>query len=223
MQPSLQTRRHARPSATLDHLVIAAATLADGIDHVAALTGAVPVVGGSCPEMGTHSAFLRLAGETYLEIVAIDPDAPRPRRPRWLGLDAVAVQAELQERPRLAHWVARVGDVDAALAASAVPLGRVLPLAQGEWRFRLAVTDDGRPPGHGILPALIQWDSPAYPAAQLPASGVSLAQLAAAHPEPAPLRAAIAALGLEGTIAITYGREARLAAMLRTPRGMVTF
>jgi hypothetical protein len=51
---------------------------------------------------------------------------------------------------------------------------------------------------------------------------VSIAGLAAAHPDPAAVRAALAALGLDGVLPVTYDREPRLAAMLRTPRGIVT-
>ena len=52
---------------------------------------------------------------------------------------------------------------------------------------------------------------------------MTLAQLAGCHPDPAPLRAALAALGLGEAIAITFDRETRIAAMLRTPKGIVTF
>jgi hypothetical protein len=51
---------------------------------------------------------------------------------------------------------------------------------------------------------------------------VSLVSLAATHPEPASIRAALASLGQDEVVAVTYDRETRLAAMLRTPRGIVT-
>jgi hypothetical protein len=206
----------------LDHLVIAATTLADGIDHLATIMGATPVPGGKHATMGTHNALLRLSEQTYLEIIAIDPDAPKPPWPRWFGLDDIALQADLSERPRLVGWVARTNDIEAAVAASPLSLGTVQPMQRGDYRWRIAIPDDGAPPGSGLVPMLIQWDVPTHPAAQLPKSNVTLAQLAGTHPEPAPLRAALAALGLEGTIAISYDRELRIAAMLRTPRGMVT-
>jgi hypothetical protein len=207
---------------TLDHLVIAATTLADGIDHVATIMGVTPVPGGKHATMGTHNALLRLGGETYLEIIAIDPDAPKPPWPRWFGLDDIALQAELTERPRLVGWVARTNDIEAATAASPLPLGTVQPMQRGDYRWRITIPDDGARPGKGLVPMLIQWDVPTHPAERLPKSKVTLAQLAGTHPEPAPLRAALAALGLEGTIAISYDRELRIAAMLRTPRGIVT-
>jgi len=208
--------------AALDHLVVAAATLADGIDHVATVMGATPVPGGKHATMGTHNALLRLGGETYLEIIAIDPDAPKPPWPRWFGLDDIALQADLTERPRLVGWVACTNDIEAAAAASPLPLGAIHPMQRGDYRWRITIPDNGVRPGKGLVPMLIQWDVPTHPAERLPKSSVTLAQLAGTHPEPAPLRAALAALGLEGTIAISYDRELRIAAMLRTPRGIVT-
>ena len=57
--------------------------------------------------MGTHNRLLKIASEAYpqayLEIIAIDPEAPRPARPRWFGLDEV----DLSAGPRLVHWVGR--------------------------------------------------------------------------------------------------------------------
>jgi len=95
-------------------------------------------------------------------------------------------------------------------------------MARGDYRWRITIPEDGSLPARGLVPTLIQWDVPAHPADKLPASNVSLQGLAATHPEPAPIRAALKALGLEDTLAVTYDRETRLAAMLRTPRGIVT-
>ncbi len=216
------TRRTAAPRAELDHLVVAAATLADGIDYVAALTGATPQPGGRHVAMGTHNALLRLGARTYLEIIAIDPDGAKPSRRRWFDLDDAALQAELTEKPRLVHWVARTADVERTAAACPLALGAVLPFERGNFRWRITVPEDGGRPARGVVPALIQWDVPFHPADRLPASGVSIVQFAATHSDPAPVRAALAALGLEDALHVTYDRETRLAAMLRTPRGVVT-
>ena len=209
-------------SATLDHLVVAASTLADGIDYIASLTGAAPRPGGVHVAMGTHNALLRLGARAYLEIIAVDPDGAKPPRPRWFELDNPVLQSELLERPRLIHWVARTSAIDTAAAACPLPLGPVHAMARGDYRWRITIPDDGTLPARGIVPTLIEWDVPNHPAESLPASGVTLAQLAATCPDPAPVRSALAALGLGGTIAVTFDRETRLAAMLRTPRGIVT-
>ena len=207
---------------TPDHLVVAATTLADGIDYVAAITGAAPQPGGRHPAMGTHNALLRLGERFYLEIIAIDPDGTKPSRPRWFGLDDVALQAELTERPRLIHWVARTDAIESTAAACLIALGPIHPMSRGDFRWRITIPDDGALPGKGVVPTLIQWDVAIHPADRLPPSNVTLAQLAATHSDPAPVRAALGKLGVEGVIQVTYDRETRLAAMLRTPRGVVT-
>jgi glyoxalase-like protein len=220
--PALLNRPLRPPVSTLDHLVVAATTLADGIDWFAEVTGATPQPGGKHVAMGTHNALMRLGERIYLEIIAIDPEGVTPARPRWFGLDSIALQAELTLRPRLVHWVARTDDIERAVAQCPVALGAVHPMARGAFRWRITIPDDGALPGKGIVPTLIQWDVATHPADVLPKSHVSIAGLAASHADPAQIRAALAALGFEGVLPVTYDREARLAAMLRTPRGIVT-
>jgi hypothetical protein len=210
------------PAASLDHLVVAATTLADGIDYVASLTGVAPLPGGKHVAMGTHNALLRLGQRVYLEVIAIDPQAAAPPHPRWFELDRAALQAELMERPRLIHWVARTEDIDAAAARCPFALGTVRPMARGDYRWRITVPEDGALPAGGVVPTLIQWDVPMHPADGLPGPQVVLESLAATNPEPARIRGALTALGLADALNVTYDRETRLAAMLRTPRGSVT-
>jgi hypothetical protein len=215
-------RRQAPPLAELDHLVLAATALADGIEYVAGVTGATPHPGGKHVAMGTHNALVRLGGRTYLEIIAIDPDGIKPSRPRWFDLDDVALQSELTERPQLVAWVAQTPDIERSAAACPIPLGTITPFERGDYRWRITIPDDGKRPGKGIVPTLIQWDVLTHPADRLPESNVSIAQLAAAHPDPTSARTALASLGLADAVQVTYDRDARLAAMLRTPRGIVT-
>ena len=207
---------------TLDHLVLAAVSLADGIEYIGELTGVAAQPGGKHVAMGTHNALLRLSERTFLEIIAIDPEGTKPARPRWFELDNIALQAELTERPRLIHWVARTKGIESVAASCPVPLGTVRPMSRGDYRWRITIPDDGSLPAKGILPTLIEWDVPQHPAESLPKSNVSLASLAATHPEPGPIRAALSSLGLSEVVQVTYDRDTRLAAMLRTPRGIVS-
>jgi hypothetical protein len=215
-------RPDATPRTTLDHLILAATTLADGIDYIATLTGVAPQPGGKHVAMGTHNALLRLGERIYLEIIAIDPDGAKPSRPRWFDLDDIALQAELMEHPRLIHWVARTSDIEHVAAGCPSPLGPVHTMARGDFRWRITIPDDGKRPGKGIVPTLIQWDVPIHPADRLSNAGVRIAGFAAMHPEPERIRASLKALGLENALAVTYDRETRLAAMLHSPRGSVT-
>jgi glyoxalase-like protein len=217
-----EVRRLKSTPAQLDHLVVAATSLADGIEYIAELTGVAPHPGGKHAAMGTHNALLRLGERVYLEIIAIDPEAPKPPRARWFDLDDIALQSELTERPQLVHWVARTTDIERSAAACPVPLGVIIAAERGDYRWRITIPEDGKRPGKGIVPTLIQWSAPVHPADRLPQSGVSIAELAATHPDPAFVRAALADLGLADVLKVTFDRDARLAAMLRTPRGLAT-
>jgi hypothetical protein len=95
-------------------------------------------------------------------------------------------------------------------------------MQRGDWRWRLTVPDDGHLPGRGLVPILIEWADTRHPTDNLPQSGVELVTMAGEHPEPAPIRDALMRLGLTDTLKVTYGRTPRLAAMLRTPRGVIT-
>ena len=208
------------PLAQIDHLVFAAATLAQGIEHVAALTGVTPRPGGKHLGMGTHNALVKLGERAYLEIIAIDPEQPKPLRRRWFDLDDGNLMADIVERPRLIHWVARTANIDLAAQRAGYDPGRTLPFTRGDYKWKIAVPDDGTRPGGGVLPTLIEWESN-HPADALPDSGVTIAQLAASHPEPATIRHALQRLGLGDDIHVTFDRDKRVAAMLRTPRGLL--
>jgi glyoxalase-like protein len=207
--------------AALDHLIVAAATLEQGEDHFEALLGVRPQRGGKHVAMGTHNSVLKLGPRTYLEVIAIDPEGIAPARPRWFELDTEPMRASLERAPRLIHWAARTDGIDAAREACPIDLGAAQPMARGPFRWRITVPGDGSLPGHGLVPTLIEWSGAQHPAAALPESGVRLATLAGAHPEPATIRAALAALALGEAIKVTYARAPRLAALLHTPRGAV--
>ena len=201
---------------------MAAATLAAGCNFVEERLGVRPRPGGKHPGMGTHNALLRVGARLYLEVIAVDPDGAKPLRPRWFDLDDPRMQAELAEGPRLVHWVARSSDITHDAARSPIDLGRIVHASRGDLSWRITVPDDGHLPGRGLVPTLIEWSGARHPADGLPEAGLQLIALGGEHPEPAPVRAALAALLLSETLKVTYGRSPRLAAMLRTPRGMVT-
>jgi hypothetical protein len=208
-------------SAALDHLVVAAATLEEGEDYIETRLGVRPLRGGRHVAMGTHNSLLKLGEKTYLEVIAIDPDAVAPGRARWFGLDTAALRAKVQGAPRLIHWVARTDDIVAARRACPVDCGEVHAMARGAFEWRITIPADGHLPGGGVLPTLIQWADERHPADALPDAGVRLVALAGAHPEPGAIRSALAALSLADTLKVTFATTPRFAAMLRTARGPV--
>jgi hypothetical protein len=208
-------------SAALDHLVVAAATLEEGEDYIETRLGARPLRGGRHVAMGTHNSLLKLGEKTYLEVIAIDPDALAPGRARWFGLDTAELRAGAQGAPRLIHWVARTDDIVAARCACPVDCGEVHAMARGAFEWRITIPADGHLPGGGVLPTLIQWADERHPADALPDAGVRVVALAGAHPEPGTIRSALAALSLADTLKVTFATTPRFAAMLQTARGPV--
>jgi hypothetical protein len=210
------------PVAAFDHLIVAAATLEQGEEYIAARTGVPPQRGGKHVAMGTHNSLLKLGARAYLEVIAIDPEGIRPARPRWFDLDRPDMQAQLRESPRLIHWAARTADIDAARQACTIDPGPAHAMTRGAFNWQITIPEDGHLPGGGVLPTLIAWPDARHPTDAMPDGRVRLATLAAAHPEPGQIRHALAALGLGATLPVTFAARVRLAAMLHTPRGTVT-
>jgi Glyoxalase-like domain len=212
-------------TAVIDHLVVAAHTLAQGVDWCERVLCATPAPGGKHVGMGTHNRLMAIGSAAfpmaYLEIIAHDPDAPPPTRPRWFGLDDSARLARLRARPRLLHVVARCARLDATLAAlrelgfdagQAVAAERASP--QGLYRWRIAGRADGQLLCGGALPTLIEWQG-MHPSEHLPASAVALRSVqlgGLADP-------VAAALGLHGVPCTEQGVALR--ASFDTPRGVV--
>lgn len=203
-----------------DHLVFAAHDLDAGAAWLEQRLGVAFAAGGRHARMGTHNRLLGLGDDFYLELIAIDPTAPPPGRPRWFGLDSLPVS----DRPRLIHWAARSKDIARDAAASSEDLGEILPMERGDYRWRISVPADGHLPGDSLVPTLIQWDVPFHPAQRLPEVGCRLMKLEGFHPQPARIRTALASLGLGSRLdvhACAAAEPTQLVAYLRTPSGLV--
>jgi hypothetical protein len=160
--------------------------------------------------MGTHNRLLSLGRETYLEVIAIDPEAPAPGRARWFGLDGFS------GAPRLSHWVMRVPDLAAALATAPAGAGVAAAFERGPFRWRFAVTASGCQPFDDVYPALIEWQGTAHPAGGLTDRGCRLLRLTCRTPNPAALRAALP--GGNGRMVIERGAPG-LRALIAAPQG----
>jgi len=213
----------------LDHLVIAARTLGEGLDWCEATLGLRPEAGGRHAFMGTHNRVFPVHSaafpRAYAEIIAIDPDAAAPtQHARWFDLDAPAMRRTLAaDGPQLVHWVARCVDIaatHAALRAADVDCGelqaaeRMTP--QGLLRWRIGVRADGRRALAGAAPTLIEWGD-AHPTDSMPPSGVALRVMRVAD-WPAPLAALLPpAVEHDG-----HAGASPIHIELTTPRGAVT-
>jgi Glyoxalase-like domain len=164
----------------VDHLVVAARSLDDGVAWCEAALGITPGPGGQHALMGTHNRLFGIGSaafpRAYFEIIAIDPQAAAPGRARWFGMDAL----DLSRGPRLVNVVARTTALDAlldTLRRTGIDGGRALAASRetpaGLLRWRIAVRDDGALLHGGAMPTLIEWGE-RHPAETMPASGVVL-------------------------------------------------
>jgi glyoxalase-like protein len=197
----------------IDHLVYAAPDLQAAVADVEERFGVRARTGGRHVGRGTRNALLALGPQTYLEIIAPDPEQPEPAVPRPFGLDSAG-------RGRLVRWALACEDIDAAVAGArghgydpgdvvddqrADPTGTVL-----RWRMTSGEL------AHGLAPFLISWGDTEHPARSAP-RGLILEAFHIEHPDPPSLVPALTALGADAEI--RQVAAAALVARLNGPNG----
>ncbi len=227
----------------IDHLVVAATSLEQGVQWCEALFGITPALGGEHALFGTHNRLFKIAtpkfSMAYFEIIAINPDAIRPKKTtslhphRWFDLDNPELQKSISKEPRLIHFVASTPDIKAArmaLRMEGIDRGPAIHAERqtnkGILHWQISVRADGQRLFDGALPTLIQWGKPdateplrLHPRNTLPRSGVTLQSIDITHPSAEKLQTAYASIGLNG-ISISEG-PANIKATLKTPKGIV--
>jgi len=225
----------------IDHLVILAQTLDQGVAWCEATLGVTPGPGGDHPQFGTHNRLIKIATPkfplAYLEIIAINPEAKSQgdtKVKRWFDMDETTLQAAVVVAPQLVHFVAQTDELQAgrtALKALGIDRGPALQTSRhsrkGLLQWQITVREDGQRLFDGALPSLIQWGKPdaaeplrLHPRNSLPRSGVTLQSVAVTHPTAAKLQAAYEAIGLTG-VTVEDG-PANITVTLNTPKGPVT-
>jgi hypothetical protein len=218
----------------IDHLVVVAHTLAEGVAWCELTLGVTPGPGGEHPLMGTHNRLLSVASPpfpaAYLEIIAINPVADSSTRisgKRWFDMDSEPLRQRVQrDGPQLVHWVARVPDLTAALVPLAAaglhpgePVAASRQTAHGLLTWHITLRPDGQRQLGGCLPTLIQWGTH-HPTDTLPPSGVSLQALRLGHPQAPLLAQALSGLGMAAQV--QAASQPLLHAVLATPKAAVT-
>ena len=227
----------------IDHLVVAATSLEQGVQWCEALFGITPALGGEHALFGTHNRLFKIAtpkfSMAYFEIIAINPAAVRSKKTttlhtnRWFDLDNPELQKSISKEPRLIHFVASTPDIKAArmaLRMEGIDRGPAIhaerQTSKGLLHWQISVRADGQRLFDGALPTLIQWGKPdateplrLHPRNTLPRSGVTLQSIDITHPSAEKLQTAYASIGLNG-ISISEG-PANIKATLKTPKGIV--
>jgi hypothetical protein len=140
--------------ANLDHVIVGAHDLEQGIAYLEKLSGYRAAYGGAHPGRGTRNALLKLGPHSYLEILAPDPQQP-----------ALLWHKELPnlEQPGLVGWALRMSRLNSTAANSRkrginvigpIPGSRTLPTGE-TLCWTLLLREDDR---DGILPFFIDWD-----------------------------------------------------------------
>lgn len=179
----------------VDHLVYAAPDLEMGVNALAELLGARATPGGKHVGLGTHNALLGLGENTYIEVIAPDPDQPKPGRPLPFGLAGI-------REPRLVTFAVRTTEIDALVAsarAASYDPGTVLDMSRTRpdgvtlrWRLTFHETM----PAGGVIPFVIDWGDTPHPSAGLPQGG-TLLSLRGEHTSAEDVRPHLAALAFE--------------------------
>lgn len=205
----------------LDHITVVAPDLAEGVAHVRACLDLDVPFGQRHGYMGTHNHLLQLGGAVYLEIVALDPDAAHPGRPRWFGLDdRNDVRQAWDDGRRLRGWVSRVDGIDAVLTGRQAIFGRKVALPPVESSFDFAIPDDGSLPLDGAMPSLIDRRGKPRAMTGMADLGARLRSLVLAHPEPDRIAKLYDELAIDRPPEIVTGAEVRYLARIETPTGL---
>ncbi|MFQ6549261.1 VOC family protein [Aestuariibius sp. 2305UL40-4] len=199
---------------TFDHLAVTAPSLEAGLAHVEARLGLIVPPGGAHPRMGTHNRLMRLFPDEFLEIIAINPEASAPDRPRWFGFDRIGGAPA-----RLSTWLCRCEDLDATLAALPEGMGEPLEMTRGDLRWRIAVRPDGELPFGGAFPTLIEWPMRPFPGAAMADLECRLERLEIRHPKASEVAGLLEPQFQDDRITFERADEVALRAEIGTPEG----
>jgi len=206
----------------IDHLVIGAADLTQGVTYVKKCLGVDMPYGGEHPNMGTHNHLMRLGVGIFLEIIAVDPAGNPPENPRWYGLDDPFVGCRLAARPALLTWVVNTDDIGELLKQAKFDFGKATLLSRGSLNWSFGLPDDGRLLAGGMLPYVIEWQTDPHPSKNMADAGCRFKGLEVYHPYPAWLQSVLDSIGAGDLVRIfpqQKGRSPCLVAHIDTPTG----
>ena len=212
----------------IDHIVVAADTLAQGIDYINQQLGIEVPLGGIHPSMGTHNALMQLADDLFFEIIAINPDSLTNNdlsinQPRWFSLDNPLLQQQIKRQPQLLTWVVNSDDIGQCISQGIYRQTSSRLISRGNLSWHFAMPDDGGLIADGLIPYVLQWHN-LHPAATMANRGCSLKQIVIHHPHPQWIKDALTEIGAIELVQIKplhKGESGYLAVELNTPKGVV--
>lgn len=207
----------------IDHLVIGARTLTEGVNYVKDLLGVDMTYGGVHPKMGTHNHLMQLGNDAFLEIIAVNHDSEPPYRPRWFGLDDAFIRQQIEQQPSLLTWVVNTQSIEDLMRQSTVSLGKAELISRGNLNWYFGLPDDGRLLAGGMLPYAIEWQTDKHPSANMADLGCRLSGLEIYHPYPQWLQSALSSIGaleLVNVNPLSKNEVPYMIAQINTPDGV---
>jgi len=200
------------PHTALDHLVVAARTLDDGVSWVEEKLGLTVPRGGAHDHMATHNCVGRIGDDLYFEIIAINPD-DTPDRTRWFAMDEACFHDRLAAEPAfLHHWAINTSDIEATCTAASHDTGPVMTMSRGDLRWKILVRDDGQLARHGILPTAIEWPENVHPSRNMTDLDIRLDTLTLISPDVEAVRRDLHAIRADAFCDVVAGPKERLSA-----------
>lgn len=172
----------------IDHIVLAAHTLEQGVDYLETLLGVRLPFGGVHCAMGTHNHLMQLSDHCFFEIIAINPasntnPALKIDRPRWFDLDNPSLQQALIQQPRLLTWVVNSDDILSFMAQETYRDTELINVKRGNLNWQFTLPQNGCLLDTGVLPYALQWQSDSHPALLMQNLGIKLRALEVHHPD----------------------------------------
>jgi len=214
------------PSTQLDHIVIGAASLEQGVTWAHSTLGVTIPPGGRHEKMATHNCVMSLGGDRYLEIIAIDPRAEKINRPRWFGLDDPQISRELARAPRLLTWAVNTDNIHATidnLGDREIDDDLITEtMSRDSLNWQVSFAKDGGLIDSGLFPLLLQWRVSGHPSRSMADLDCALTNLEIISTNVDALRiklSAIGALQVLGDGGLRGGEFDELVVTLQTPLG----
>lgn len=208
----------------LDHIVIGASRIAEGVRYVKDMLGVDIPYGGEHTKMGTHNHLMRLGDETFLEVIAINEKIPSPGRPRWYGLDDPYIRRCIESQPSLLTWVVNTRDINRLIKRAGFSIGPSESISRGNLSWYFGLPEDGRLLAGGLLPYAIEWQSDMHPSEGMADLGCSLRSLEIHHPYPVWIQTALESMGALQLVKVNglpVNEAPYLSVRIGTPTGVV--
>ena len=144
----------------LDHIVLGCNTLQEGTDYVEKKLGLSLSEIGYHHYMGTHNRVIKIGENIYLEVIAIDPNANKPKHFRWFNLDNEEQQARLKISPQIIGYVIENENPDMLKFYNPF-----FEASRGDYRWEFAMPKCNNNQINknliecGLVPSLIKWKS----------------------------------------------------------------